>query len=841
MASPVDDGFSSNHLLLKPEEVSLLDLIKILFSNDLEQRKFVDSAEAKEESFERRWLVFVSIVAQKLLQFVSKPLSSMGSLTEMWLNLLSSNLGFGRLLLNVLRGKVAVPDKTSASYISFTGNYDLRTELDRNIQREDPRYLAELSVMASKLSYENKANIESTVKEQWEMEVLGSYDFWNDYQGKATTQACLIRDKTNEQDTIVVAFRGTEPFDADAWCSDIDLSWYELPGIGRVHCGFLKALGLQKCNGWPKETKQDSDRPAPLAYYAIRDMLRELLSRNDKARYVVTGHSLGGALAILFPAVLVYHEDKLLLERLDGIYTFGQPRVGDQDFGKYMDAKLKENGIEYYRVVYGSDIVPRLPYDNKALMFKHFGRCIYYDRHYEAQVVAEEPNKNYFSPVEAISMNVNAGFELIRSFTISRRRGRDFREGWLLRMFRFMGLIVPGVPPHLIQDYMLQSIAKPLAWVGSKIEMWLNLISCNRNIFMLFINFIRGGVVWPVKESETFMSVLGHLDKRLQLDERIKPGNCRYWSALSVMASKISYENKAFVENTVKNHWKIFNKNSRHRASCFMTKMQILTEWLWSSGVLNLLMQMRGVPILISPGTSSRGWAEFMEALGLIMKQGWPLEYEQEDSRPIAYYTIRDQLRKILKQNDRTQFILTGHSMGGAIACIFPAVLAMHKETWLLKRLEGVYTFGQPRVGDEEFRRFMHNQMQTYGFKYLRFVYSNDVVPRLPIDDDSTFSFKHFGPCVYYNSCYRGKIVTEEPDKNYTSTFAPIARFFVAIWELIRSFILPYKIGPEYEETWFLKLLRWYGLILPGLIAHNPQDYYVSSTSRPAFHHECKY
>ncbi|CAK7337683.1 unnamed protein product [Dovyalis caffra] len=64
-------------------------------------------------------------------------------------------------------------------------------------------------------------------------------------------------------------------------------------------------------------------------------------------------------------------------------------------------------------------------------------------------------------------------------------------------------------------------------------------------------------VVRPIKESETFLSIIGHMDKRVDLDKNIKLDDSRYYSALSVMAAKIAYENKAFVENAVINHWKV--------------------------------------------------------------------------------------------------------------------------------------------------------------------------------------------------------------------------------------------------------------------------------------------
>lgn len=205
----------------------------------------------------------------------------------------------------------------------------------------------------------------------------------------------MFQDTTNDPKLIVVAFRGTDPFDADAWRTDFDISWYQLRDVGKIHGGFIKALALQPDNTWPAELvhRQDGDIDNDqqigeyFAYYEIKKKLKAIMQENENAKFIVTGHSLGGALAILFVAGLAIHDEALLLDRLEGVYTFGQPRVGDMEFGTFMKKKLEEFNVKYRRYVYCNDLVPRIPYDDKTLFFKHFGPSLYFNSFYKGEVI----------------------------------------------------------------------------------------------------------------------------------------------------------------------------------------------------------------------------------------------------------------------------------------------------------------------------------------------------------------------------------------------------------------------------------------------------------------------
>ncbi|GMN36737.1 hypothetical protein TIFTF001_006262 [Ficus carica] len=318
------------------------------------------------------------------------------------------------------------------------------------------------------------------------MHFVDFYDCWNDFQKERSTQVFILSDKPKDANLILISFRGTEPFDADDWSTDFDYSWYEIPKLGKVHMGFLEALGLGnridtttfKNHLLGNHGKTDSDmgqggldqssdserqstgerelRPAMMemtAYYALRRKLKSLLKEHKNAKFVVTGHSLGGALAILFPTVLVLHEEMELMQRLLGVYTYGQPRIGNRQLGRFMEAHLNGSIPRYFRVVYCNDLVPRLPYDDKTFLYKHFGVCLYYNNLYVEQKVKEEPNKNFFGLRTAVDLHLNAIWELIRSFIIGYVYGPEYEEGWLSKMVRLIGLLLPGISSHCPTDY----------------------------------------------------------------------------------------------------------------------------------------------------------------------------------------------------------------------------------------------------------------------------------------------------------------------------------------------------------------------------------------------------
>ncbi|KAF5736152.1 RNA-binding protein Musashi 1 [Tripterygium wilfordii] len=122
-------NFSGNFMVLRPEEVSVVDLIRFLWNQNLKRLAFLEYPTGKEENVRRTWIIFISLLGQKILQSTTKPMSFFGSVFEMWLNLVSSNRNIAVLLLNFFRGKVVKPTRSSATFMSAFGFLDKRMEL----------------------------------------------------------------------------------------------------------------------------------------------------------------------------------------------------------------------------------------------------------------------------------------------------------------------------------------------------------------------------------------------------------------------------------------------------------------------------------------------------------------------------------------------------------------------------------------------------------------------------------------------------------------------------------------------------------------------------------------
>jgi hypothetical protein len=155
----------------------------------------------------------------------------------------------------------------------------------------------------------------------------------------------------------VLVFRGTEPTSLINWLTDADTAKYRFGTAqtdrGSVHSGFFSNVQAL----W-------SDILATIDPAIRNGGIQDLY---------ITGHSLGGAMAVI-AAARIFDPDATALEpwrsRVRGIYTYGQPMVGDEKFAQAFDRIF---GHFLYRHIYDDDIVPALPPRSVDEDFKHFG------------------------------------------------------------------------------------------------------------------------------------------------------------------------------------------------------------------------------------------------------------------------------------------------------------------------------------------------------------------------------------------------------------------------------------------------------------------------------------
>jgi len=132
--------------------------------------------------------------------------------------------------------------------------------------------------------------------------------------------------------TAIVAIRGTQS--VVEWIEDVDavpVPYIAVPGAGLVHMGFQ------------------------IVYEHVRPAIDTLLARCTGAkRILVTGHSLGAAVALLAGVDIAKN---VPLGVVPELHTFAGPRTGAPDFAGYFNNLIPI----CHRIVNFMDVVPQVP------------------------------------------------------------------------------------------------------------------------------------------------------------------------------------------------------------------------------------------------------------------------------------------------------------------------------------------------------------------------------------------------------------------------------------------------------------------------------------------------
>lgn len=185
---------------------------------------------------------------------------------------------------------------------------------------------------ASELAYQLDSSVtRKTAKADWGFKHCMTFDVRD-------TQGFIAWD----DNLVLLSYRGSEKNVGD-WLGNLNLAGITHPEIGKIHRGFSSAF----------------DDAFPFV-----DQILEVADAKSK-KTVITGHSLGGALAVLAGT----HYARML--DIISIVTFGQPKLGQKPLERFFDRYLSER---YLRVVNNRDVVAMIPPN-----YNHFGKLIHFD------------------------------------------------------------------------------------------------------------------------------------------------------------------------------------------------------------------------------------------------------------------------------------------------------------------------------------------------------------------------------------------------------------------------------------------------------------------------------
>ena len=151
-----------------------------------------------------------------------------------------------------------------------------------------------------------------------------------------SNRCIILRSTQKDNPFYVVVFRGSA--NIRNWITNMSATMTTVPGYGKVHQGFWSTMNT------------------------LSDAMERELDDVDTSIYY-TGHSLGGAIAILMSIKNMPY----------AVYTLGSLRVGNQDFAE----ATREFPI--YRLINHLDVVPTLPIVDPVYKYQSTGKQIYFE------------------------------------------------------------------------------------------------------------------------------------------------------------------------------------------------------------------------------------------------------------------------------------------------------------------------------------------------------------------------------------------------------------------------------------------------------------------------------
>jgi len=227
---------------------------------------------------------------------------------------------------------------------------------------------------------------------------------------------------------VILCYRGTEPANLGNWLGDADigpdtLAWNGEP-LG-VHAGFYRNMRATRWAVLEELT------------HALEG--RSLLDPSERVEYpletlLITGHSLGAAMAVLFAISLAsVATHRAIAARLQAVYTYGQPMT----LVEPIPEAARRFGTRVFRHMLFRDVVPTLP----PAHWGHFAHVGYEYRYTEGAWHRAETPVTQLEHIREIPQALLGSFATGKRRDAARFAARDHGPHHYIAALRPRGLV----------------------------------------------------------------------------------------------------------------------------------------------------------------------------------------------------------------------------------------------------------------------------------------------------------------------------------------------------------------------------------------------------------------